>query len=100
VLPVPHVQDGLTIAPPSTENSGREGTKNHIPDNGICERFHRALLDEFYRVAFRTKIYQTTKELPADLDAWLGDYNERRPHQGRWCFGETRCRPSLTRSPW
>jgi len=28
-------------------------------------------------------------ELQADLDAWLVEYNERRPHQGRWCFGKT-----------
>ena len=28
-------------------------------------------------------------ELQADLDAWMTDYNERCPHQGRWCFGKT-----------
>jgi len=26
--------------------------------NGICERFHKTLLDEFYRVPFRKKIYE------------------------------------------
>ena len=52
-------------------------------------RFHRTVLDEFYHVAFRKKIYRTIDELQADLDAWLVDYNERRPHQGRWCFGKT-----------
>jgi Integrase core domain len=57
--------------------------------NGICERFHRTVLDEFYRVAFRKKIYHTIDELQADLDAWVAEYNERRPHQGRWCFGKT-----------
>jgi len=31
--------------------------------NGICERFHRTLLDEFYRVAFRKKIYRAIDEL-------------------------------------
>src|ERR1041385_1070163 len=36
--------------------AGRKGTAPHIPDNGICERFHRTVLDEFYRVAFRKKI--------------------------------------------
>jgi hypothetical protein len=20
---------------------------------------------------------------------WLEEYNERRPHQGRWCYGKT-----------
>jgi len=24
-----------------------------------------------------------------DLDAWLTEYNETRPHQGRWCYGKT-----------
>jgi len=65
-------------------------TKTKSPQtNGICERFHRTVLDEFYRVAFRKKIYQTIDELQADLDAWIAEYNERRPHQGRWCFGKT-----------
>ena len=33
-----------------------------MPDNGICERFHRTVLDEFYRVAFRKKIYRMIDE--------------------------------------
>jgi Integrase core domain len=60
-----------------------------MPDNGICERFHRTILDEFYRIAFRKKIYRSIDELQADLDAWLVEYNHLRPHQGRWCFGKT-----------
>jgi hypothetical protein len=27
--------------------------------------------------------------LQADLDSWIKEYNEARPHQGRWCFGKT-----------
>ncbi len=57
--------------------------------NGICERFHKTVLNEFYRVAFRKKIYGSLDELQADLDAWLTEYNETRPHQGRWCYGKT-----------
>lgn len=57
--------------------------------NGICERFHKTVLNEFYRVAFRRKIYATIDELQCDLDAWLREYNEERPHQGRWCYGKT-----------
>src|SRR5438270_7209407 len=57
--------------------------------NGICERFHKTLLDEFYRVAFRKKIYRSIGELQADLDLWITDYNRHRSHQGRWCFGKT-----------
>jgi transposase InsO family protein len=56
--------------------------------NGICERFHKTALNEFYRVAFRKKVYRSTDELQADLDAWIKECNEARPHQGRWCFGK------------
>jgi transposase InsO family protein len=65
-------------------------TKTKSPQtNGICERFHRTVLDEFYRITFRKKLYSTIEELQADLDAFLDDYNNERPHQGRWCFGKT-----------
>ena len=85
----------------AVEDIDHSRTKTKSPQtNGICERFHRTVLDEFYRIAFRKKIYQAIDELQTDLDTWLVDYNHRRPHQGRWCFGKTRCRPSLTRSLW
>ena len=72
------------------ENIDHTRTKARSPQtNGICERFHKTLLDEFYRVAFRKKIYRTIDELQADLDTWLVEYNEKRPHQGRWCYGKT-----------
>src|ERR1700751_6020794 len=62
----------------------------HSPQtNGICERFHRTVLNEFYRVAFRKKVYRSIDELQIDLDLWVREYNEARPHQGRWCFGKT-----------
>ena len=74
----------------AVEDIDHTRTKAKSPQtNGICERFHRTVLDEFYRVAFRKKIYRTSDELQADLDAWLVEYNERRSHQGRWCFGKT-----------
>ena len=57
--------------------------------NGICERFHKIILNEFYRVTFRKKLYKTTEELQADLDQWVKLYNEERTHQGRWCYGKT-----------
>jgi transposase InsO family protein len=56
--------------------------------NGICERFHKTVLNEFYRVTFRKKLYKTIDELQVDLDQWLKQYNEERPHQGRWCYGK------------
>jgi hypothetical protein len=40
----------------------------HPQTNGICERFHRTMQDEFYAVAFRKKIYNSTQELQADVD--------------------------------
>ena len=74
----------------AVEDIDHTRTKTKSPQtNGICERFHRTVLDEFYRVAFRKKIYRTIDELQADLDAWVVEYNEQRPHQGRWCYGKT-----------
>ena len=74
----------------AVEDVDHTRTKTKSPQtNGICERFHKTLLDEFYRIAFRKKIYRTIEELQADLDLWIDDYNRNRPHQGRWCFGKT-----------
>jgi transposase InsO family protein len=52
--------------------------------HGICERFHKTILNEFSRSAFRKKIYETLEDLQTDADAWLQESNEQRPHQGRW----------------
>jgi transposase InsO family protein len=74
----------------AVENIDHTRTKAKSPQtNGICERFHKTMLDEFYRVAFRKKIYDTIEQLQEDLDAWLLEYNEVRTHQGRYCFGRT-----------
>jgi transposase InsO family protein len=74
----------------AVEDIDHTRTKARSPQtNGICERFHRSMLNEFYRVAFRKKIYASLDELQGDLDAWLTEYNETRPHQGRWCYGKT-----------
>jgi transposase InsO family protein len=65
-------------------------TKTKSPQtNGICERFQRTVLNEFYQVAFRTKVYGSIEELQVDLDRWLSEYNEKRPHTGRYCYGKT-----------
>jgi transposase InsO family protein len=50
--------------------------------NGFVERFNRTVLDEFFRVAFRKKFYESVEALQEDLDAWLIHYNTERPHQG------------------
>ncbi len=65
-------------------------TKAKSPQtNGICERFHRTIQDEFYAVAFRKKIYRTMEELQQDLDTWVNWYNTERTHSGKHCFGKT-----------
>lgn len=65
-------------------------TKAQSPQtNGICERFHKTILNEFYQVAFRKKIYATLEELQVDLDAWIDSYNYERTHQGKMCCGRT-----------
>jgi transposase InsO family protein len=57
--------------------------------NGICERFHKTILQEFYQVIFRKKLYVTLEELQKDLDEWIKYYNNERTHQGKMCCGRT-----------
>ena len=65
-------------------------TKAKSPQtNGIVERFHRTMLDEFHRVALCKKSYATIDDLQTDLDLRMREFNEVRPHQGKWCFGKT-----------
>jgi hypothetical protein len=47
------------------------------------------MLEEFYQVAFRKKLYGSLEELQTDVDAWLDFYNSQRPHSGRYCYGKT-----------
>ncbi len=74
----------------AVEDIDHSRTKTKSPQtNGIVERLHKTMLNEFYRIAFRKKLYASIKELQDDLDEWIRSYNEERPHQGRWCFGKT-----------
>lgn len=74
----------------AVEDIDHTRTKTKSPQtNGIVERFHKTLFNEFYRTAFRKKVYTTIEELQSDLDTWMTEYNERRPPQGRWCYGKT-----------
>ena len=61
----------------------------HPQTNGICERFHKTVKEEFYEVAFRKKIYRSLEELQSDLDQWMEYYNGHRPHTGKHCEGRT-----------
>lgn len=72
------------------EDIDHSKTKARSPQtNGICERFHKTIQDEFYAVAFRKKVYDSIEELHKDLDDWLVEYNYKRPHSGRYCYGKT-----------
>ena len=74
----------------AVENIDHTRTKVKRPQTkGIVERFHKTMLNEFYRITFRKKIYTTLTDLQIDLDRWLQEYNEVRVHQGRWCYGRT-----------
>jgi transposase InsO family protein len=74
----------------AVEDIDHTRTKARSPQtNGICERFHRTILDEFYKISFRKKLYGSLEELQTDLDEFLRYYNHERTHQGRWCFGKT-----------
>jgi len=72
--------------------NGIEHTKTRAASpqtNGICERFHKTILQEFYQITFRRKLYLTLEELQHDLDEWIDYYNHRRTHQGKVCCGRT-----------
>ena len=65
------------------ENIDHSKTKaRHPQTNGICERFHRTMKDEFYSIAFRKKIYHSLEELQQDVDESLLVYNRQRLHSG------------------
>ena len=74
----------------AVEDIDHTRTKAKSPQtNGICERFHRTMLDEFYRVAFRKKLYESLEQLQADADQWIDHYNRERTHSGKYCYGKT-----------
>ena len=72
------------------EDIDHSKTKAKSPQtNGICERFHRTIQEEFYSIAFRKKIYSSLEMLQLDLDEWMQYYNHERTHSGKYCFGKT-----------
>lgn len=74
----------------ATEDIDHSRTKANSPQtNGICERFHKTMKNEFYDIAFRKKIYDSLESLQADVDEWIEKYNRRRPHSGKHCYGKT-----------
>jgi len=80
----------------AVDNIDHTRTKARSPQtNGIVERLHKTMLNEFYHISFRTNIYDSIPALQTDLDAWLGQHNNEREHQGRWCYGKTPMRTFL-----
>ena len=72
------------------ENIDHSKTKVRSPQtNGICERFHRTMKQEFYDIAFRKRLYRSLEELQMEVDLWINKYNTQRPHSGKYCYGKT-----------
>jgi transposase InsO family protein len=72
------------------ENIEHSCTKAKSPQtNGICERFHQTIQNEFYASAFRRKLYSSIEQLQTDVDQWVESYNAQRVHSGKYCYGKT-----------
>ena len=82
------------------ENIEHSRTKTKSPQtNGICERFHQTIQNEFYASAFRRKLYESLEQLQADLDAWIESYNAERTHSGKYCYGKTPLQTFIEAAP-
>ena len=57
--------------------------------DGMCERFHKTILQDYYQVTFRKKLFHSIDALQADLDEWLHHDNHERTRQGKMCCGRT-----------
>lgn len=61
----------------------------HPQTNGAVERLNQTVQEEFYKVAFRKKLYRSIEEIQADLDVFMCWYNNERTNQGHYCQGRT-----------
>ena len=76
------------------EGIEHRSTKVRRPQsNGFVERLHRNLLDGHFRVAGSSKWYDSVDEMQKDLEAYLKQYSQERPHQGRNMIAERLIRP-------
>ena len=57
--------------------------------NGSVERLNQIVQDEFYKVAFRKKLYTSLDDMQIDLDEYMKTYNFDRTNQGKRCQGRT-----------
>ena len=82
------------------ENIEHTRTKVKSPQtNGICERFHQTIKNEFYASAFRRKLYRSLDEIQVDVDAWIESYNAERTHSGKYCYGKTPLQTFIESAP-
>lgn len=76
----------------------RTRTRTKSPQtNGICERFHQTIRNEFYACAFRRKLYHSLEQLQGDVDVWMAEYNNERRHSGKYCYRKTQMRTFMER---
>ena len=61
----------------------------HPQTNGSTERLNQTIQNEFYKVAFRKKVYTSIDEIQTDLDEFMDFYNNERTNQGKHCRGRT-----------
>jgi transposase InsO family protein len=61
----------------------------HPQTNGSTERLNQIVQNEFYKVAFRKKLYTSLDEIQTDLDEFMNYYNTERTNQGKYCQGRT-----------
>jgi len=61
----------------------------HPQTNGSTERLNQIVQNEFYKVAFRKKLYTSLEEIQTDLDEFMNYYNNERTNQGKYCQGRT-----------
>ena len=61
----------------------------HPQPTGCTERLNQTIMDEFYQVAFRKKLYTSLEEIQSDLDSFMEIYNTKRTNQGKRCQGRT-----------
>ena len=61
----------------------------HPQTNRSTERLNQIIQNEYYKLAFRKKIYKSIDEIEADLDIFMDDYNNERTNQGKYCQGRT-----------
>ena len=57
--------------------------------NAVCERLQGTILDECWRPAFHRRHFTSTRQLQAEVDAWLATYHHRRRNHGDYMRGRT-----------